>query len=118
MSRQATWDWKRKMGAVTWADVWPWCGELRDHWGLWCVITVVPALPTLEQKMWGTVVLTATRHHEGGKAEVHILQKTLPCGGVETAEVCALFLVSQLHQRLDSEELAAERAAGQGTLPL
>lgn len=118
MAKQLEWDWKRKLGAVTWADVWAWCGELRDHWGLWCVVSVVPPLPTLEQKMWGTVVVRAERHYEGGKVEAHVMQRVLPYGGKESAEQCALFLVSALHQRLDSEELAAERAAGQGTLPL
>jgi len=118
MSRQPEWDWKRKVGAVTWADVWAWCGELRDQWGLWCTVSVVPPLPTNEQKEWGYVVLRATRHLEGGKAEEHISQRLLPCGEVETVQTCALFLVSALYQRLDSEQLMAERAAGQGTLPL
>jgi hypothetical protein len=117
MSTRGTNDWYRKQPGVTWGDVWEWAAQVRDDYGLWCQVTVIPPLPCRTKKDWGQVLLVTKRYRDGGEVEVHHLWRTMTVGGRETAEQLALSLIAQLDKQLDREVWDAERAGGQGLLP-
>lgn len=117
MSTKPKLDWYRKNPGVAWGDVWEWCNQVRDTYGLWCTFEVVPPLPSQAKKTWGTVVMRAKRSVDGGEVVKHLAYRAIPYGGKETPEQLALSMVAALEKSLDREVWEAERAAGQGTLP-
>lgn len=110
-------DWKRKSDGVDWRDVWEWCAELRDRYGLWAVVQLQPPLPSRERTVACVVVVECTRYLEGNRVEKLTRWRELKHRTKCDPAMMALQLVSGLAMQLDQEAYEAERqAAIQGRL--
>ena len=110
-------DWRRKSDGVDWRDVWDWCAELRDRYGLWGVVQLQPPLPSRERTVACVVVVEFTRYLEGNRVEKLTRWRELKHKTKCDPASLALQLVSDLVMKLDVEVWEAERdAAAQGRL--
>lgn len=101
-----------------WEDVWAWARDLREEYGYWVTVTVTPPLPSLEKRIAYNVVVVAKLN--SSDSQNHHITKHLAVGlaAHTPPEAVALQLVSAIYQDVDRRRYEAERAAGQGTLPL
>jgi len=118
MAREArSSDWQRKVGGVDWCDVWAWCDDVREHYGLWCHFCVNPPLPSQEGKVLATVTLIAQRYILGGRVTQDQMYRTVSRSrGASVTEV-ALQMAAFYSAQLDRAAYEAERnAVEQGLL--
>jgi len=96
---------------VTWEEVWHWTEDIAKRWGYYITVTVSPPLPSTK-KVRFVVAVNGTKLRVNDPQRDSRVQRwrNVEHNGL-TAEVVALQMVVELHQKLDNEEYAAERAA-------
>lgn len=96
---------------TTWRDVWYWCEDIEHRWGYFVNVTISPPLPS--QLKVRFVVQVNGRKLKVGDPQRESTVTKWRCVTQEglTAETVALQMVVELHQKLDTEEYDAERAA-------
>lgn len=111
-------EWGRKATGVQWTDVWLWLDEIRRAFGLWGQVTLHPPMPSQKDHPHGQAVVQLKRWREGGEEVKLTAYVFLPDPSRSSAQAVVLQLVVQLHNQLDREVYEAERASGQGRLPI
>jgi hypothetical protein len=96
---------------VIWEEVWEWARDIEEKWGYYIKIEIHPPLPSMK-KVRFCVQVFGRKLKVGDPSKDSTVQKyrNVEQIGV-TAEMIALQLLVELHQKLDNEEYEAERAA-------
>lgn len=96
---------------VVWEQVWDWCRDIEAKWGYHLCVTITQPIGSKKGDRF-TVALVGEKLKVGDPSRCSSVTKwrTVHREGL-TAEVVALQLAVELHQALDREDYAAERAA-------